>query len=182
VQDIVLDLLRRQRSAGFPDLSGANIDATIPIADRLINELIAETLPKERAVQNVQVQAEAGDRFKVRVTPSSGFLPAIAVTLTIAQQPQLPDRPILELRVSGIPKILMLSVGLTRVRAFLPPGVALDGERVLIDIAALLTHHGHSDLLRHLTSLNVTTREGAVIVAVHARVDGRATERSPAAT
>ena len=37
----LLDFVRRQERDGFPGLAGTEITATIPISDRLINELTA---------------------------------------------------------------------------------------------------------------------------------------------
>ena len=64
---VILDLLHRQRRAGFPDFGGAEFSATIPISDRLINELIAGLLPTGGKVREVQVQTEAGNRLTARI-------------------------------------------------------------------------------------------------------------------
>jgi hypothetical protein len=171
VRDALIDLLHRQRSGGFPDLRGAEASATIPIADRLINELIWNALPKDRPVHDLQIHAEAGDRLTLRVQLSgSALLPTLSVTLAIDEQPALPQRPVLTLRVLGIPKLLMLAGGLGRVRDALPPGVTIEAERILLNLDAMLKHQGQADLLQYLTSLTVSTRDNVVVVAIRARI------------
>jgi hypothetical protein len=167
----MIELLRRQQIDGFPDLGGAEASATIPVADRLINQVIAEAIPKGGTVQDLRIHAEAGDRFRVRVRLSiSPLMPAIGATLTIEEQPVLPERPVLGLRISGIPKLLMQAGGFARARDALPPGVRLEGEYVRLDLERLLKDRGQADLLRYLTFLNVTTRDGVVVVAIRARI------------
>ena len=84
-------LLIQQHAAGFSDIAGARADATIPVSDRLLNQLIADALPPGGAVREVQVQTHAGNRLTARVRVGrSPLLPAVTVRLSIEQQPELP--------------------------------------------------------------------------------------------
>ena len=47
MQPALLDILQHQQRGGFPDLAGTEASATIPISDRLLNEVIATLMPKE---------------------------------------------------------------------------------------------------------------------------------------
>jgi hypothetical protein len=167
---VILDLLQRQQRDGFPDLGGTEVAATIPIADRLINELIAELLPKGK-VREVQVQADDGNRVtaKIRLSTSS-FLPAIPVTLAIEDQPDLPERPVLGLRLSGPSGLVAMAASALPSMVTLPPGISIEGDRIRIDIRRLLAERSMEDLLAYVTDLHVNTRAGAVVLDVRGRI------------
>src|SRR3954470_24290309 len=77
-------LLRRQIAAGFQDLRGARADVTLPISDRLLNEVLAAALPPAAAIRDVEVRPRAGNRIGVRFRiAAASFLPPINISLLI---------------------------------------------------------------------------------------------------
>lgn len=170
MHDVLIDLLQRQQSAGFPDLAGAAAAATIPIGDRLLNELIAKSLPSGGPVREVQLACEDGNQIKVTLRVAAGGLTLpFNVRLLIDEQPAMPHRPILALRLTGVTRLLSMA-GPSKFLDVLPPGISVDGDRILINVELLLAHYGRGDLLRYLTGLTVTTAPHALLVAVNARV------------
>ena len=170
MHDLLNDLLRRQQSAGFPDLAGAAASATIPIADRLTNELIAKALPPSGPVREVQIESDDGNQVKVTLRVAAGGLTLpFNVRLLIDEQPVLPHRPILTLRLTGVTRLLSMA-GPSKFLDVLPPGISVEGDRILINIELLLAHYGRGDLLRYLTGLTVTSAPHKLNVAVTARV------------
>ena len=94
-QRLVRTLLRQQ-AAGFEDLRGADVSARVPVSERLLNELIQESLPRSLPVRELHVTPQAGDRFLVRArVGSSSLLPALKVSIVIERQPDLPSSPTL---------------------------------------------------------------------------------------
>jgi len=171
----LLDLLQRQQRDGFPDLAGAEIAATIPVSERVINEAVAEMLAPGGKVRAVRVTMEEGNQVTAEIRLSGpSFLPAIPVRFAIEDQPQLPERPTLGLRLAkasglvGIVASLFPSVG-----SLLPPGVAIEGDRIRIDIRRLLAEQNLADWLRYVTDLHVNTRAGVVVLDVRARIGPR---------
>jgi hypothetical protein len=57
------------------------------------------------------------------------------------------------------------------IAGMLPPGVRLDGERILVDLAALAAQKGHGELFGYLRRLEVHTEPGRLILQVDAGVD-----------
>jgi hypothetical protein len=168
---VILDLLHRQRRAGFPDFGGAGFSATIPISDRLINELIAGFLPTGGKVREVQVQTEAGNRLTARIRLSGPtFLPAIPVTLAIEDQPDLPERPILGLRLAQASRFVALAASALPAMVRLPPGITMEEDHIRIDIRRLLAERGVERWLEYVTDLQVTTRAGALLLDVRGSV------------
>lgn len=163
-------LLLQQQAAGFADIAGARAEATIPVSDRLLNLLIAETLPPGGAVREVQVQTHAGNRLTARVRVGrSPLLPALTLRLSIEQQPELPASPVLVLRMAsgGLMSFAGSALGfLDKV----PRGIRLEGDRILVDIRELMAQRGLSDLLQFGEALQVTTGDGALILGVRLRI------------
>ena len=169
---VILDLLQRQQRDGFRDFAGTQLAATIPISDRLINELIASSLPSGGKVREIVVQAEEGNRVtaKVRVSASNLF-PAIPVTLAIEEQPTLPEQPLLGLRLVQASGFVAMAASALPSMVTLPPGITLEGDRIRLDIRLLLAERHMEDLLEHLTELRVNTRAGAIVLDVRARIN-----------
>jgi len=92
-----LAILRSLQATQFRDLAGAQVSARIPVAERLINEVVALTLPTNMPIREARVRPIPGDRFSVRVTPRSAFLPSLTVRVDIERQPELPGSPVLHL-------------------------------------------------------------------------------------
>jgi hypothetical protein len=57
---------------------GAQAAVTLPVSERLLNELIAETLPRLSAIAELHVTPEPGDRFTVRLRVGSSSRSASA--------------------------------------------------------------------------------------------------------
>ena len=171
---VILDLLQRQQRDGFPDLGGTEITATIPISDRLINELIAASLPIGGKVREIIVEAEEGNRVTARVRLSaSSLFPAIPVTLAIEDQPKLPEQPIIGLGLSQSSGFVARAASALSSMVALPPGINLEGDRIRIDIRRLLAERNLEGLLDYVTSLRVNTRAGALVLDVSARLGPR---------
>jgi hypothetical protein len=164
-------LLESLRASGFRDLTGARVSATIPVSERLLNELVAASLPRSGAVRDATVRPLGQGRIAVRVKLARpDFLPPITATLSIDRQPELPERPVLAFRVTGLPGLLAMAGPLLPIASMLPPGVRLEGDLLTLDLAALLAARGQRELLGYLDRLVVTSEHGRLVVAVDAKV------------
>jgi hypothetical protein len=171
----ILDLLQRQQRDGFPDVAGSGMTATIPVSDRLINAFVATLLPEGGKVRAVQITAEEGDRLTVRVKLSGpSLLPAIPFTLAIEVQPELPDRPVLGLRLAQASKFVALAASTLPAMVTLPPGISMHDDRIRIDLRRMLAERGLEQWLAYLTSLRITTRHGTVVVDIRAGIPSSA--------
>jgi len=168
---VILDLLQRQQRDGFPDLGGSEFAATIPISDGLVNALVAALLPDGGKVREVQVQSEEGNRVTARIRLSGPtLLPAIPVTLAIEDQPDLPERPILGLRLAQASRFVALAASALPAMVTLPTGISMEDDRIGIDIRRLLADRGLEGWLGYVTSLRLTTRAGAIVLDVRAAI------------
>jgi hypothetical protein len=170
----LFSLLRQQQAAQFADVAGAQASIELPIADRLVSEIVAERLESSSPLRGVRIVAAAGNRITVHFhLARPAFLPPFRIGLIIEQQPDLPASPIVVLKlVSG--GIAALAGSLGKLFEFLPPGVALDGDRVTVDLATVLRQYGAAEALAYVRHLQLTTTEGRFIVTAGVAVPGPA--------
>ena len=163
-------ILERLRSSRMADLAGARASATIPVPERVLNEIVAASLPPSAPVQDVSVQVRAGNRLRVsaRLTRAA-FLPPISLTLEIERQPELPDGPLV-LRVGSMPGLVALAGAAFSVTSMLPPGLRLEDHRLFVDVRTVLERNGLGEALVYLERMAITTEEGRLIVDVSAGV------------
>ena len=164
------ELLSQLQSTNFRDIAGARISGVIPVSERLIDTLIASSLPPTAPVRQVQVRAVPGGRFSVRITPRAAFVPAITLKLEIVRQPELPTSPVLVLKMATMGGLMGFAMAALPIASFLPPGLRLDGEHILVDLHALAAQRGFADWLGYLRQLRVMTDTGVVIVEFEAGV------------
>jgi hypothetical protein len=164
------DLLKRQQRDGFPDLAGTQFAATIPVSEGLINALIAALVPNGGKVREIRVRLSENDRLTAELRVSGpAFLPAIPVRLAIEDQPELPERPTLGLKLVESSGLVARAASLLPTLA-LPPGIAIEGDRIRIDVRRLLAERNLEGWLEYVTDLRINTRTEAVVLYVRARI------------
>lgn len=169
----IVRILIRQQAAGFDDLRGADVSATVPISEPLLNELIQEFLPRSIPVRDLHVAPQPGDRFLVRARlGSSSLLPPLKLTVVIDRQPDLPTSPVLGLRLE-MGALMSLAAPALRFLDALPAGVRLDRDRIFVDIATLLERRGFGRYLEYLHALELHTTNGAVVATIRGGVPQR---------
>ena len=162
-------LIDRQQAAGFPGLAGSEMHATIKISAQLLNEAVSGFLAAKAApIRSVTVFPHVGNRIDVRVETAKPFIPAITLTLVVDRQPQLPADPVLVLRFTGAAAMLRLAGPM--LSGFLPPGIRLDGDRLLVDLRAVLQPYDPGGLLAFAREIEVATLDGALVLFIHAGV------------
>lgn len=165
--DLFEDQLRR---SGFADIAGADASVRAPVSDRLLSRVLQEQLRGRLPVRDLELLAFEGNQLAIRVRVAKpAFLPLMTFRFHIERQPSLPESAVLVLRLAS--QGLGALVGpLLRLFDVLPPGVARDGSRFLIDLREVASRQGVAEYFAFLTSLEITTGEGRVIVAATAAV------------
>jgi hypothetical protein len=166
---IIAALMAEQWQAGLPGLAGASGRAVIPVAESLLNALIARSLPATGHVRELTLEPLYGNRLKLRLRVNVGGMALpFSLTVMIDEQPVLPQHPVLTLRLSGLPPMLTGAIG--RLATVLPPGLTVAGNRLLLNLHTLLAPRGQADVLRYVSALEVTTEPQHVILSVHVSV------------
>lgn len=164
----VAALLGRLQAGRFQDLAGTRVSGTVPVPADLLNELIAATLPPSAPVRAVTVQPLDDDRLTVTIRPKAALLPAVTLKLEIEGQPRFPEYPVLTLRMATLSGLFGLASG--AVSGMLPPGITLQGERIVVNVGDLAKHQGHDGLVPFLRTLDVHTDRGRLIIEFAAAI------------
>ena len=126
----ILELLQQELRDGFPGLTGGEVAATIPISDRIINELIVSLIPEGGKVRDVTIASEPGNLLSAKARLSGpSLLPSIPVTFVIDQQPEFPLRPVLGLKLSQPSKFVAMAFSTLPSMVTLPPALTITGDR-----------------------------------------------------
>ena len=168
MSDTVFEILQQLQASRFQALDGARIAASVPVAEHLLNQLIAGALPSGAPVRTVTIRPEDGDRFSVRIVPKAAILPAITLKLAIEEQPRLPQSAVLVLRMASLGGLFGLASG--AISGMFPPGVHLDGDRIRIDLRTIAADHGQAALIEYVTRLNVHSQAGRAILKIEAGI------------
>jgi hypothetical protein len=163
------------QASGFQDVAGTRLSARLPVSGALLNPNIADARRGTSApVRSVRVRPLAGERFEAAVTTSMPFLPPLTVHLAVDQQPRFPASPFLVLRWSflgGLGVIASRFAG--ALESKLPPGIRLDGDRIVIDVAAIARRFGPAggvDWVRYLTLLEIHTGDDRAVIDIELAV------------
>ncbi|MDQ3419781.1 MAG: hypothetical protein M3541_13555 [Acidobacteriota bacterium] len=162
------DILTTLQSNEFRDITGARMVADVPVSARLINEVVAAAIPPNVPVREVVIRPEANDQFSVRIMPRATFLPALTLRLAIERQPDFPSFPVLVMRMKTMGGLFGFASAALPIATMLPPGVRLEGERILVDLAALAAQRGFAGHLQYVRRLAIHSEDGRMIVHVEA--------------
>ena len=165
------EILHGLRATRFRDLSGTTFSAEIYVSERLINEAISGSMRPGGPVREIRVQPLAGNAFAVRLVPRASLLPSITLRVEIDRQAELPSSPVLVLRLATLGGLLGLAGSALPLGTLMPPGVRLQGDRILVDLRAIAADHGAADFMEHLRQLRVNTDDGRVVLQVEVGVD-----------
>ena len=160
----------RLRASRFSDVAGTRLSLTLPISERLLNEIVSASVPPSAPVRDVTVQPKRGGRFRVGARlVRADFLPPITLTVEIERQPQPPEF-VLVFRLLTMPGLLTLAGAAFSAGSLLPPGVRFEHQRLSIDLRTLLERAGYGDVVQFLQSAAVSTDEGRVVLDVEMKV------------
>jgi hypothetical protein len=161
--------LEQLRVTRFAGIKGARLSVAIPVAERLLHELVTAALPPSVPVRDLTIRPRAANTLQLRGRIAKlDFLPPVTLTLEIDQQARLPDTP-LGLRLRTFPGLAAIAGPLVSQKA-LPPGISLDGDRLFVDVRQLIERAGYGDMVPFIERLHLASEEGQLLVEVDARV------------
>jgi len=150
----------------FSDLRGLTVDASIPVPQYVINEIIAAALYGHKNIEYCQVSIHGQNRISVKLKTT--MWPWLL---------NLKMRLFKSVDFTGSPKIrafLENNLLLGKLGSFfraLPEGIQLYGDQVVLDIGAYLHTPEQQRILDLIKSLEIKTEDGKAIFDVKIRVD-----------
>lgn len=161
-------LFRRIIDGYFSELGGAVVEATVPISQALINEVIQSTLKGHKPIAALQVSVLPENRISANLKTT--LLPwALNLKLKLDTS--------VDFASHGSPKIrawlennrLLGSLG-TLFNA-LPEGIKLYGNQVVVDLGAFLRTPEQRRYLELVKSVGIRTEEGKLTLDILAAVE-----------
>ncbi len=167
----MLDLIALQQRSGFVDVVGTEGQGVLRMTEQLLNSIVATELRESRALREASVRPLDRDRFTVRLLLAKpSFLPPLTIGVVIERQPSMPNDPVLVLKLEGAGGLMRFMGPAAAFLNVIPPGIRMAGDRVHIDIGALLHRRGLGFLVQYIDELRVNTEEGAVRIGFRARL------------
>ena len=152
----------------FSDLKGTIVDASVPVPQGLVNELINAALTGNRTVESIQASVHAQNRVSLSVKTT--LLPwPLNLKLKLDKAVDFASYSSPKIRAWMENNRLLGSLG--SLFNALPPGIKLYGNQVVVDLGAFLRTPEQKRLLELVRSVGIQTEEGQVILDIHAEVD-----------
>jgi hypothetical protein len=167
----ILDPLRPLLGDQLQELAGAVVSGELPVTTAVVNRLIAQKLATVKApVLSAQIETRPNETFTVHLRPK-GPIPLLNVDVSIDRQPQLPDDPRLGMRwtLRGLGPLAMFAGPVIAYFQTLPTGISMDGDRIWVDLHALLRSQGLGEAVPFLKGVRVLTREQRFLVQFEMR-------------
>ena len=152
----------------FSDLKGTIVNASVPVPEHLINEIIEAALQGNKNIESCQVSIHGQNRVSANVKTT--LLP-----WSLNLKLKLDDS--IDFASFSSPKIrawLENNILLGRLGSFfnaLPEGIKLYGEQVVLDIGTFLQTPEQKRMLAMVKWVGIRTEESKVILDVKIEVD-----------
>ena len=151
----------------FSDLEGLAVDASIPVPQYMINEIIEAALQGNQNIEYCRVSIGEQNRISINVKTTRWPWP-LNLKVWIFKSVDLTPSP-------RIRALLENNVLLGKLGSFfkaLPEGVKLYGEQIVIDVEAFLQTEQQKKFLELVKSIEIQTEKGRLIFDVQIRIDG----------
>ena len=152
----------------FSELKGTTVDATVPVPEYLINEIIEAVLRGNKSIESCRISIYGQNQVSANVKTT--LLPwSLNLKLKL-------DRSV-DFASYSSPKVrawLENNVLLGRLGALfnmLPEGIKLYGEQIVLDIGSFLQTPEQKRMLGLVKSVEMSTEEGQLILDVKIRID-----------
>lgn len=94
----MIHILNQQIENGFSGIKGANINATIPITENLVNEIIGQQIKKINYIDQVYVQILPNQEINLTLKKIITY----KLKAKISKQIQFPHNPTITLEIMGV--------------------------------------------------------------------------------
>ncbi|HVF25769.1 MAG TPA: hypothetical protein VNA23_07760 [Anaerolineales bacterium] len=162
----VNEIFQRIISNNFSDLEGLIVDASIPVPQQMINEIIEAALQGNQNIEYCGVSINEQNRISVNVKTPRWPWP---VNLKVWVFQSVDITPVPKIRI-----LLENNAILGKLGSFfkvLPEGVKLYGEQIVIDVGSFLQTEQQRKFLALLKSMEIRTEKGKLVFDVRIRID-----------
>ena len=161
-------VFQRLIDSNFSDLKGTIIDASIPVPQALVNELIEVSLRGNKTIVSCTLTIHPQNRVSVRLKTT--MLPwPLDLKLKLDKSVDFASYSSPKIRAWMENNRLLGSLG--SMFNALPEGIKIYGNQVVLDLGAFLRTPEQKRLLDLVKSVEIQTEEGKVLLDVRIEVD-----------
>ena len=161
-------IFQRIADNNFSDLKGTTIDASVPVPQYLINEIIAAVLQGNKSIESCQVAIHGESRVDVHLKTT--LLPwSLHLKLKLDHSVDFASFSSPKLRAWLENNLLLGRLG-SFFNAW-PEGIKLYGNQVVIDITSFLQTPEQKRMLELVKAVEISTEEDKVILEVKVEVE-----------
>ena len=142
------------------------MDASIPVPEHLVNELIEVSLRGNKNISACRVSINGQNKVTLQLKTPLWLWP-INIKLQLASSVDISGSP--KIRASLENNVLLGKLG--SLFKALPEGVNIDGDQVIIDVRAFLETPEQRRMLDLLKSAEVSTESGRVTFDIQIKVE-----------
>lgn len=153
-------LFRRLLASNFSDLPGLTVNASIPVPEQIVNEIIGLAIRETRNISYCRASISRNNRASVNLKTPLWPWP-LELNLKLENSPDFAASPKMHARLEN--KVLLAKLG-SFLKA-LPAGVSILGDQVDVDVRSFLSPE-QMPLLELVKAVDVRTEEGKVILDV----------------
>lgn len=159
------EIIGRLIKTGFSELTGLALDASIPVPERLVNEIIGKTIQANRSISYCRVSISRQNRVSVNLKTSVWPWP-LELKIRLNRTVEFTPSPKINAYLEN--KVLLGRLG--SFFKVLPEGVHLHGDQVTVDLGAFLRTAEQKKWMDLIRSAEIKTEEGRAILDLHAEV------------
>ena len=160
------NIFRKLIDDNFSDLAGLTVNASIPLPEHLVNEVIASTLKGNKNINECRVSIHGQNKFSVKMKTSLWPWP-INLKLKLDGSADFTGSP--KIRAALENNVLLGKLG--SLFSALPKGINIQGDQVIIDVRSFLSTPEQRKMLDLVKSVEVKTEEAKVIFDVKIEVE-----------
>ena len=165
-------LFNRYREHDFSEFKGIHLDATLPITEVVLNDVVQEFLGAHNDnVQHLRISIRDQNTLNVDVRVKLGFLAkTFNFDAIVGEQIDFQASPKLKISLSGsgLPLGILARIA-NKIFGVLPEGVNIVGRTIEVNLSTMLSNHGLHDILPLLKVARIETISEKLIL--HLRIE-----------
>lgn len=160
------EILQRLLNNNFSELTGLTVDASIPLPELLLNELVGSTLEGNKTITELYIAIHSANKIAVNLKTPLWPLP---INLKLRVEPSVDFTNGARVKASLENFALLGKLGAI-FKAF-PQGITMEDDQVIIDVQSFLKEPEQRKWLKLVKSIEIKTEEARITFDVKVAVE-----------
>jgi hypothetical protein len=159
-------IFQRLIGNNFSELAGLTVDASIPVPEQIVNEVIEAALQGNKNIRECRVSISGQNKVSVNLKTPLWLLP-IHIKLKLESSIDFTSSP--KVRAALENNVLLGKLG--ALFKMLPEGVNIEGDQVIVNVQAFLETLEQRKMLDLIKSVDIRTESGKMIFDIKIKVE-----------